>query len=237
MTNQQTQGHLWFDQSKIGLSPEHVCWLDVMGTASTMSRSIPQSANFVMKLHAAVLSASGAKSLALFPMSDGLFVCSPSAAPLRSFLQSVFCILAEEFIKEQESLHRFLVRAAVSYGPIAKGTQLNGGSFVLGNNPGYVEKILLGPPLAAAYGSEREAAPFGIFVHESARTLAPSSTAPFYGAHWEWWGSAHKVLAGKLKESLIAHYDWCSARPDIILYPQKEQDRHRGLLEQYFVDL
>ena len=49
---------IYFDSRYFGEpSYEYVCWLDVMGTANQMLRSLPISANFVFKLHCAVLEA------------------------------------------------------------------------------------------------------------------------------------------------------------------------------------
>ena len=59
MTNSNTPSGLYFNvatvPNNVAERDTYVCWIDVMGTSSIMSRSLRTGANFVMKLHRAVM--------------------------------------------------------------------------------------------------------------------------------------------------------------------------------------
>ena len=59
---------------------------------------------------------------------------------------------------------------------------------------------MLGIPLVQAFLAESGAPPFGIYVHESARSFAPPNQSPISHILWRWWLSddTNKKLAAKL---------------------------------------
>jgi hypothetical protein len=70
---EQKKIEIYFDARKMSPSVhQFVCWIDVMGSQSAMSRSLPMAANFLMKLHIAALTAHKAYTLDIYPVIDGV---------------------------------------------------------------------------------------------------------------------------------------------------------------------
>ena len=175
---------IFFD-SKLLPDPsyEYVCWLDVMGTGNQMLRSLPISANFIFKLQCAVLEAGEevqADRVLLYPVMDGVYITSQRRMPLQKLLNQALCRLALTFLKEPTPFHQFLVRGAISFGPLYHGRDLNPKTaFVLTRHEDVRNAMLMGLPMAQAFRDEREAPPYGIAVHSSARAFAPDGDQPF----------------------------------------------------------
>jgi len=219
----------------------YVCWLDVMGTGSAMSRSLNQAANFVGKLHSALLEARPAKSVSLYPAVDGVYITAANYAPILSLLQRTFRLLAEEFLGQGDPAHRFMVRSAISFGRVVEHKGLMKAAPTLAAAEPYAERIILGPALTLAYRGESLAAPFGVYLDESARLFSPPGTQPLSGAHWRWWRWNHannlEVLARDLGRSLDTYLAWCDERADMLLYRRDRIAVHRDLAHQYFMDV
>lgn len=224
----------YFDARRLPPSqPAYVTWLDLMGTRATMSRSLPVVANFVFKLHAACLDYSN-DALALYPVMDGVYVVAQDQAALKGFLRSVLGALANLFLSTPERHHRFVPKAAVAFGPVIHGRDVpRESSFTLDQHPDYRASILLGLPMIQAYEGERQAPPFGVFVHESARAFAPPATPPFHCVWWPWYGS-EPGLSIKLLEGLNEYYASCEAHSLAIQYEADRITQHRKQAEQYF---
>jgi len=114
----------FFDARKLP-NPEnsYVAWVDVMGVRATMSRSLPITANFVFKLHAAVLDAPQT-DIHLYPVMDGVYVVAERQGPLRDFLKAVFSRVADSFVSTSDNHHRFIIKAAIAFGPVIHGDAL-----------------------------------------------------------------------------------------------------------------
>lgn len=216
----------------------YVAWIDVMGIQGIMSRSINISANFVFKLHIAALDA-GQANVELYPVMDGVYAVSTDQAPMVQFLEFVFSRLADVFVSEAEMLHRFLVKGALAFRPVIHGASVPAAaSNTLGNRVGYRNAILLGMPMIQAHLGERNAPPFGVYVHESARAFAPANQTPFHFAWWRWFAPARWLpLAQELKVQLPLYFDWCAARSQAISYEPDRIKYHRELAAQYLVDV
>jgi hypothetical protein len=165
------------------MASEYVAWVDVMGTQVAMSRSIKITANFIFKLHIAALRAQFA-GIQIYPVMDGFYASTPNRNQMLSFLRTVFKSVAEEFNATVEPHHRFMIRGGLAFGPVIHGRDVGQCATELQNNLPYSNSILLGMPMVQAHLSERDAPPFGVFVHESARVFAPDETEPL---HWIWW--------------------------------------------------
>jgi hypothetical protein len=162
---------------------EYVAWVDVMGVQSAMSRSLNITANFVFKLHTAALQAPNTAGLRLYPVMDGLYIASSNQAAILDFLRSVFSAIAETFINETENMHRFIVRGALAFGPVIHGANVKSSAAKVFGTPAggnYKDAILLGMPMVQSHLAEKDAPPFGIFVHESARAFAPAGAVPLH---------------------------------------------------------
>ncbi len=85
---------------------KYVCWLDIMGTKKIMSESVQKSANFIFKLHVALLeSQKGHDGISLYPMMDGAYILSSSREEITKFLSETLSRLAVNFSEEQENRH------------------------------------------------------------------------------------------------------------------------------------
>jgi len=218
---------------------EYVCWIDVMGSQSLMLRSLNIASICLMKLHVAALRASqNFPAVELYPVIDGVYVCSPSQSPLLNFVNRVNSSLAVTFILETNPIHRFEIRSGLAYGPIVKGKGALECADELHDNPEHTSKILLGGPLTQAYQIERQSAPFGVALHESARAFAPTGDLPMSGTYWQWWKShcrtGDNTLASELSNSLQAHYEYCLKHTVLLSYDKLDIERHKLLAEEYF---
>jgi len=215
---------------------EYVAWLDVMGIQSSMSRSLPITANFIFKLHAAALLAP-AVGVTLYPLMDGLYAASPNQNVILEFLRSVFVELASEFNGAGDPLHRFIVRGAIAYGPLIHGTAVpanSSNSFQTAQGTAYKNAILLGMPMVQAHQTERDAPPFGLFIHESARAFAPAGANPLHHVWWKWVNAVNGNVWNALRAALQQHYQWCKQRPNPLLYDIERIKVHEVLAQQYF---
>lgn len=225
---------LFFDSRNLpGPTTEYVAWVDIMGTQSAMSRSIDATANFVFKLHTAVIQ-SNTMGIDIYPVMDGFYASSPSQSNILDFLRSVFLLVADEFIQTSLPLHKFIIRGGLAFGPVIHGRSINAQSSpALANNPAYRDSILLGMPMVQSHLCERSAPPFGIFVHESARSFAPPGLAPIHFTWWKWANNSNQTWR-TLKRSLNQHYTWCSRRSMALEYSIERIKAHKEMIDQYF---
>jgi hypothetical protein len=223
----------YFDASKLPEpTPAYVVWIDVMGVQPTMSRSLPVTANFVFKLHAAILSAVPS-GVVPYPVMDGAYVVAPTRATVMSFLREVMTQLANTFLAETEDRHRFIPRASLAFGPVIHGSSVSmQASNVLASAPHYTDKVLIGMPMIQALRGEPSAPPFGVFVHESARAFAPGTEKPFNQLWWPWWNN--DSVRGSMLKALGEHYDWADRHHRAIGYDADRLRVHRSLVEEYF---
>lgn len=231
----------FFDESRMSPSTnEYVCWVDVMGSQSIMLRSLSIASNFLMKLQIAALRASEAFPVELYPVIDGIYVCSHSQSPLLNFVNRVYSGLALTFILETNPFHRFEIRSGLAYGPVVRGRGALECANELRNHPDHTKQILLGPTLTQAYQIEKQSAPFGVALHESARTFAPTGEAVMLGTYWKWWKSHYQagddLIATELFNSLKEHYAWCLKHSVALSYGKMDIERHQLLADEYFSD-
>jgi hypothetical protein len=222
---------------------EYVAWLDVMGIGPVMGRSLDAAANFVFKIHVAALKAPF-QGVTLYPVMDGLYACAPSQAALFAFMASVFEQCADEFAskKPEDSLHRFIIRAAIAFGPVIHGASVPDAAFKpagekanpVAANPTYKNAILMGLPMVQAHECERLAPPFGVYVHESARAFAPQGENPLHQVWWRWASPADGTWK-RVLNALREHYEYFSKRSRSLQYDADRMKVHREMAEEYFV--
>lgn len=214
--------------------PEYIAWVDVMGTQASMSRSVAISANFIFKLHTAALQAPN-QNVTLYPVMDGFYASSTDKGDILDFLRNVFQEVAAEFNREQVEQHRFIVKGALAFGPVIHGSNVPAAaSQTINNFPAYRNSLLLGLPMVQAHISEKLAPPFGIFVHESARSFAPPNQTPLHNVWWKWNIPNNQDTWNALNQSLLTHFKWCAERAGDLEYAPDRIEVHNTMVKQYF---
>ena len=140
-----------------------------------------------------------------------------------------------------EPLHRFIVRGALAYGPVIHGASVPNIAVqapgmapnVFATNQPYKAAIMLGLPMVQAHEWTRQAPPFGIYVHESARSFAPPGQPPLHHVWWKW-GAQGNPTWGALPAALTAHYVWCRQNARAIQYEADRIAAHEEMASQYF---
>jgi hypothetical protein len=239
IAKQRKNERLLFDTRRMSAPiNKYVCWIDVMGSQSAMLRSIGVASNFLMKLHIAAFHSSQTFQVDLYPVIDGLYICSQSQSQILNFVNRVNSRVATTFMLETNSLHKFLIRSGLAYGPVITGSQLLDCAEELRLNQEHTRKILLGPPLTQAYQIEKQSAPFGVALHESVRSFCPTGDTVMSGTYWRWWKSYcrpnDQLLALELSQSLKEHYEWCLKHTTGLSYDKADIERHKALAEEYF---
>lgn len=229
-----------FDESRMG-DPvyQYVCWVDVMGSESSMRRQLSLAANFVMKLHVAALEVLGTSvGVTLYPVMDGLYACAPKQGPMLNFLKELFFRLGVTFALERNPSYRFCVRAGLAFGPVITGGGVTRGSPVLGQHQEHCKNILLGITVSQAYTTARQAAPYGICLHESTRAFAPRRAKVLFGTHYRWWKQRTDggLLIDSLKTAFAEYHRWCQGHSVSLLYDKDRIEAHDELVKDYFTE-
>ncbi len=239
-----------FDASKIVQAKNvYVAWLDLMGAGHIMSVSMEKSANFLVRLHMAVDQAvSDAKGAVLaLPINDGVFLTSEDQATIKIVVRKIMMDLSCFFISTPDVQNRFLLRGAIAYGPVYRGSDMLAGLSLkkkaLHSNT--LDRVAFGPAIIQAYGAETLAPPYGIAVHESARSFAPAGSKPFRLTHWLWWATEDglpqpsgaaplKQIKEALKVELHSYFAWMD-RTSLLqgLKPEKIASWKQAV-DQYF---
>lgn len=211
---------------------QYVAWVDVMGTASTLQRSLSQAANFVCKLHSSCLNHLPASGVNYYPMNDGAYLVG-DIEPILQTLREVMIETAGVFLEEENGMKCYMIRGAIAFGDVVHGSSAVLGLHDEQNHPEFVERVLLGLPTALAYRGEANAAPFGIFIDQSARN-SDDTQYPFF----RWWLPKSMSFGTKRRKSLGVkidkHLDWCLAHPIQTAYPKDRAEQHRLLAREYF---
>lgn len=215
-----------------------------MGTGAIASRSITEASIKVFKLHTASLIASEEiqerrqEEIKMYPMMDGVYTVSTTKDALRQFLYNVFTTLGEDIIDAEEIHHVLAVKAAVAYGPIIEGGDMDGYNDVLDGTE-HQDRTIIGIPVIQAFLSEKQAPPFGVYIHESARAFAPDGDDPFNFVWWKWFRSNRdeynqEGLANDVLEKLEEYYSWSRDNSNRIDYDEDRIEEHEKLVNQYF---
>lgn len=222
-------------------SNQYVCWIDIMGTMNKMSSSINSCANFVFKLHSAIIENISDK-ISLYPVMDGAYITSSSQKVITKFLTSVFYSITKMFIEEKNPYHRFLVKASLAFGPVFHGKDLpSDANNQFDTYPEYKNSILLGLPMVQAYMNEKNAPPFGVFVHESARAFAPTGDTPFTFKWWEWNRfisdldtTGKNAYRKQLYDEINNYFEWAAKNTIALDYHSDRIAEHKKMAQEYF---
>lgn len=237
----------YFNPGKIILSPpKYVAWLDIMGAGELMRVSHVSAAIAIGHFHSIVLLARDTLQFTgeIYPLVDGIYITSENRHQIQSLIKLVFKLSAVDFIIQEKFSHLRIIRGSISFGQVIDGSILKEASNILSDNfAEHTGKVLLGAPLALAYKAENSAAPFGVWVDESARQFCPPGGRTIRCTNWPWWSypsykddvdadceDIEKMLAEKLKE----YFSWCKNNSISIMYDPTRMADHRDRANQYF---
>lgn len=212
----------------------YVCFIDIMGVQNKMKHSLPQTGNYIFKLHATILYAwrnLTYDSISVYPIMDGAYIVSNTKDEMLTLLATIFYDLSVSLLNEPDFKYWYLVRAAISYGEIIHGRNIPyDASLEFSSRVGYKEQLLIGPAMIDAYTGEGKAAPMGIYVADSATDI---------NREWKWFDhSGIKVDLAKIdafKNSLKEYYSvWLEQNESITKYPENKRNEHFQLAIEYF---
>lgn len=216
-------------------SPEpryaYVCWVDIMGTGNNMYQNISTAAKKILNFQILAKEFEGAE-LTIYPMMDGVYIVTEDIQDLTEFLEVVFEEAAQQILKKELD-GMFIIRGGISYGPIVEGKDFS----VEFDDEEYrqnIESLLIGPPMVESYSVEEEAPPFGIAIHDSARSFTPDE---FQYQWYKWFKGSNRELANTLRKKLESYFRYSRKNSHITNYPKSDIDRHEELMEKYLPEV
>ena len=227
---------------------EYVAFVDIMGTRTHMKKSVYESANFIFKLHAAIISAWREKNyhgVFVYPVMDGAYITARNKDDMINIMLRIYRELAKLFVKEQTQEHQYMIRGAIAYGEVIHGHDIPyGASKAFENSLGYKDHILLGSAMIAAYDGEGKAAPFGIYVDESAVRHEEAEGKRDYGsfcADWKWYQdntlNLREINFTDFREKIIDSLEAMKNPSHSFSYPPDKVQKHIEMAQSYFTDV
>lgn len=218
---------------KMSPSNEYVCWLDIMGTKSSMSESFEKSANFIIRFHTAVLKAAVSKRVRVYPVMDGVYIAVKYLDDMREAIDKIMTCLAELFLSETNN-HRFIVKGALAKGTIQHGSKISSEvSPDMAPRSGYKQHLLFGMPMIQAFNAEKQAPPFGIYIHESARTVGG-----LQGRYYYWRKdvtlSNNEKLHESLRKELISFLKWEKDHSYYLELEKTKFEEYENRVKEYY---
>jgi len=211
---------------------EYIAWVDVMGVQNAMRKSIKITANFVYKLHIALLE-NIRPSVSVYPVMDGAYFSSPDVFALFGVLENIFIDIASCFVKDANAPgFQFIIKGGISYGQLFHGRSLQAScSPVLAQYPNHRDAIVLGTPVVRANQVEKNAPPFGVAIDGDVLN-SPNEIISPYGKWWPWFGISFDKKA--FLEHLESYYDFYSNNWQSQKYPADRIAVHRDMARKYF---
>lgn len=228
----------FFDAKQLpSAKDEYVCFIDIMGIQSKMSHSINQSSNFIFKLHAIILECWRTTSyshISVYPIMDGAYITSSNKSEILNLLTYIYNLLVTSLMKEDDYKYWFWIRASLAYGKIIHGRNIPyDASLEFSTRVGYKEQLLIGEPMILAYTGERNAAPMGIFIDNSA-------SAKYQGvpSDWRWFQNRNikveqsqiEIFTRKMNEC----YDHMGKMWNEEEYPLDKRAEHLKRFNEYY---
>lgn len=212
----------------------YVAWVDVMGIQNAMKRSLPTVSNFIFKFQMLVSRAEkGMMPLKTLRLMDGCYVFAEKAADMKRFLQKLFHGVSDDFISAKKDEHRYLIRGALAYGPLVRGEQIFGEINVTESREllsNCRDSMFVGIPVSQAYIGEKEAPPFGLFVHESVRSV--NHRDAFFSQKWLKIYEAYENM-DIFPQKVAEYFKFCEDRSCFLDYPKEKISEHQKKFEQY----
>lgn len=228
----------YFNANKLpSAKNEYVCFIDIMGIQSKMSHSINQSSNFIFKLHAIILEAwrtSTYSHISIYPIMDGAYITSSNKSEMQNLLTYIYYSLVKSLLSENDFKFWFWIRASLAYGKIIHGRNIPyDASYEFSTRVGYKEQLLIGEPMILAYTGERNAAPMGIYIDNSAS--AKHQGIPF---DWRWFQNTNIKIEQKQIEIFVNKmnecYDEMGKLWNELEYPISKRTEHLNKFNEYY---
>ena len=84
---------------------EYVAFIDIMGTKNHMKNSVQTTANYIFKLHAAVLTAwrnEKYKNVFVYPVMDGAYITATTKEDMEKILVRIYLEIARVIVMEDK---------------------------------------------------------------------------------------------------------------------------------------
>lgn len=216
---------------------EYVAFIDIMGIQSKMIHSTKQASNYIFKLHATLLEAwriRGYKTISIYPIMDGAYITSTKKDDMLNLLTAVYNSISMALLCEDKYQFWYMVRASVAYGDVIHGRDIPYDACLeFSSRVGYKEQLLISPAMIEAYKGERDAAPMGINICNSA-----SSRNNGIKITWKWYSNPNiKTIPQNLesfKDRLKNYLSWLNEHSNEGKYPSESRQRHRDAVYSYF---
>ena len=191
----------------------YVAWIDVMGASNMMAHDLKACSKCIGRFHESILKAATKKLLSekakVYVISDGAYIVSDNAQNLKMVLRQIMFELTVSFLSVSNS-ERFLVRSAVSYGPVVNSEEMSS-RFKIDKDlrdkiRGVLGNLILGTAFASAYKAETFAPPFGVYVDKTAVGKDKFSDVVI----WKWWNDLKFETydwLGDLSSVLCSYFD------------------------------
>ena len=162
---------------------------------------------------------------------DGVYITSRLVTEMRNLLTYIYRAHTIYLCDTENFKHWFMIRGAISYGSVIHGKDVPyNASTEFATRIGYKEQLLIGMPMIEAYIHERDAAPMGLYSHDSCNEYIP--------AQWKWYANLDVKMdfdtIYKFKNRAVAYYNWIDENISDEEYARDRRKFHMGLLKQYF---
>lgn len=221
---------------------EYVAFVDIMGTRAHMENNVTTTANYIFKLHAAILAAwrnEKYQNVFVYPVMDGAYITATSRDDIEKIVVRIYLELARILTNEANPNHRFIIRGAIAYGKTIHGHRVPfEASRVFETDLSYKNNILLGSAMIKAYEGESRAAPFGVFIDQSAVKHEESDRK--YGSFstsWKWFESKllkiDPALVERLKVTVDDYFEKVKDEHHPCHYQNEKIELHQTVAKEY----
>ena len=209
---------------------KYVLWLDIMGIKEKMSRSLAQSSNFIAKFHAAIQRYSNGLGV-VFPAMDGAYIIFDTSVDAKKFIGCFFQLISKTFMNDEHK-HQFIVRAGLAHGRVYRCDDILPALSESDSKRLTSLSLIVGFAVIQAHLAEKEAPPFGVAIHESAREVMENGKTVFCGSWYRW--AIALQWSQSLRHAMEDYFKWCREHYLEIGYDIKALERHELSAEQYF---
>lgn len=218
------------------LSPQesYVCWIDIMGTKNTMLSSFERASNSILRFHASCINATKELiDINVYPLMDGVFITSGNIHDMKEAIDGIYKGLSDVFLGQKYE-YQFVIRGSLAYGEISHGNEITKKvNAEISSNNNYKRQLLFGLPMIQAFNSEGEAPPFGVYIHESARTMRKEDK--LQGRYYDWCRGVDSILTKQsLSNALCSYFDWCEAHYNTLKMEKNKIEKYKDLVKEYF---